>query len=261
MSFGNVVKKLFYAFGFTIRRSKISRTMLKEVLDHVQKFPFKPKTVIDIGVGYGTPVLYEAFKEATFLLIEPLKEYEDVLQKIVRRYQGSYVLAAAGKKRGNVILHVHPVLSSSSLYEESEGRQADGSPREVPMVTLDELCSEKKLSGPYLVKIDTQGGELDVLEGARGILKETEVVLLEVSLLPLFKNGPQLYDVVSAMKRWGFVVYDVFNTHHRPLDHALAQVDMAFVREDGLFRKTPYYATEAQRETFNLKKEHFHSVE
>ena len=40
----------------------------------------------------------------------------------------------------------------------------------------------KSLHGPYLLKIDVQGAELDVLEGAQNLLKDTEAVVLEVSM-------------------------------------------------------------------------------
>jgi hypothetical protein len=62
------------------------------------------------------------------------------------------------------------------------------------------------------------------------------------------KGGPQLYDVVTFMESHGFVVYDIFGAHYRPLDGAMAQVDMAFVKENNQFRKYHIYATQEQRE-------------
>jgi hypothetical protein len=93
-----------------------------------------------------------------------------------------------------------------------------------------------------------QGAELDVLAGASEMLKATEYVLLEVSFFQFFENGPQLHDVVAFMKSRGFVAYDVFGFQYRPLDNALSQADLAFVRERGSFRQHHYYATRSQRE-------------
>jgi len=50
------------------------------------------------------------------------------------------------------------------------------------------------------------------------------------------------------MKDRGFVVYDIFGGHNRPLDGALGQIDMAFVKENWQFRKSHFYATREQRE-------------
>ncbi len=66
-------------------------------------------------------------------------------------------------------------------------------------------------------------------------------------------GGPQLYDVVKFMKERGFVVYDIMDYGYRPLDGAMSQVDMAFVKESGRFRKDRSFATEAQREKFYAK--------
>ena len=49
----------------------------------------------------------------------------------------------------------------------------------------------------YLIKVDVQGAELDVLRGAIETLNETELVILEVSMFEFMVNLPQFYDVVS----------------------------------------------------------------
>jgi hypothetical protein len=75
------------------------------------------------------------------------------------------------------------------------------------------------------------------LDGAKELLSETELVVLEVSFFEFFKGIPQFYDVVRYMKERGFVVYDVVDRQLRDLDGALAQADVAFAKEDGMFRR------------------------
>jgi hypothetical protein len=72
-------------------------------------------------------------------------------------------------------------------------------------------------------------------------------VLLEVSLFQFFRGGPQLHDIVAAMKARGFVAYDICGQGYRPLDGALAQVDMVFVKEEGMLRRSHAFATAEQR--------------
>ena len=100
--------------------------------------------------------------------------------------------------------------------------------------------------GPYLIKVDVQGAELDVLDGTLETLNKTELVILEVSMFQLMKDAPQFYDVVVYMKNRGFVAYDVFGESFRPLDGALGQIDIAFVKENGRFRREHSYATTEQ---------------
>lgn len=241
------VRKIFNACGFEIYRRGSRGITMAEVLDHVWRLGFRPQTVIDVGAASGTFDLYEKFPDASHLLIEPLEEYEEVLKEILHKYKGEYVPAAAGPKPGTIVINVHPDLFGSSIFKETEGSHVDGISREVAVVTIDDLCNERNLRGPYLIKVDVQSAELIVLDGARKVIEDTELIILEVSVFQFHVNGPQFYDVVSYMKDHGFVVYDVFSGHSRPLDGALAQVDMAFVKENGQFRKHHFYATREQR--------------
>ncbi|OQY46051.1 MAG: hypothetical protein B6242_08820 [Anaerolineaceae bacterium 4572_78] len=240
------IKKIFNICGLEVYKKGIRRTNLAEVALFLSKFNFKPQTVIDVGVADGTFELYDNFPNATHLLIEPLKEFVDDLEAITRNYKAQYILAAAGAKHGKIIMNVHPILTGSSIFNETEGTYADGIPREVPVITIDNACRERHLNGPYLIKVDVQGAELVVLEGAQNVLSNTEVVILEVQLFEFLVGSPQFYDVVSHMREYGFVVYDIFGNYYRPLDGALAAVDVVFVRENRQFRKDHSFATSEQ---------------
>lgn len=233
----SILKRAFYAVGLQITLTSTRRQTMQALMNHVLKLGFRPHTVIDVGVEKGTPELYGHFPNATLLLVEPLKEVETHLKRISRKHNGTYVLAAAGANPGATTLNVRPSsLGGSSVYGDTEADHMDSHSRSVPVVTLDQVCAQLKLSGLYLVKVDVQGSELDVLEGARGILADTELVVLEVSLFEFFIGGPQFYDVVHYMKERGFVVYDIVGGGNRPFDGALGQVDLAFVKENGMFR-------------------------
>jgi FkbM family methyltransferase len=223
------------------------RSSMGEVLAHLVSLGFQPKTVIDVGVGGGTYDLYESFPQAVHLLVEPLAEFQQVLDGISRRYRAEYVVAAAGASEGMATLNVHSHLEGSSLLRE-KGYHDDIAPRRVPLVTLDSLCRSRRLTGPFLLKVDVQGGELEVLKGASEVMRESDLVILEVSLFEFVEGGPQFYEVVSFMKERGFVVYDISGGHTRPLDAALAQVDLTFVKENGWFRQSHLFDPPASAE-------------
>ena len=75
---------------------------------------------------------------------------------------------------------MHADKYGSSLLREIEGPSVDGVPRQVPIITVDQACSDRNLKGPYLIKVDVQGAELQVLAGASRTLQQTEAVILEV---------------------------------------------------------------------------------
>jgi FkbM family methyltransferase len=250
-------KKLFGAFGLDIRKKRAQdevRVSMQGALLQLAQLGFRPRTVIDVGVATGTADLYRVFPDAEMLLIEPQLEFEPNLKKICSEYKGQYVLAAAGAKPGKATLNVHlDQLDSSSLLKEVEGPAVDGIPREIQVVTIDQVCAERNLKGPYLLKLDVQGAELRALAGALETLKETEAIHLEVTFFATMIGGPQLYDIVSRMKELGFVAYDICGFLYRPLDGALAQADMVFVREQGRFRESHEFATPAQRKEMAYK--------
>lgn len=240
-----IARKLFGS------RRRVSRNSLSGVLQQAKSRGLSPQTIIDVGAAYGqfAQRCRGIFPNARYVLVEPLEEYAPFLEAVVAAIPtAEYIRAAAGSQKGQITINVHRDLVGSSLYLEQEDSSVNGIPRTVPTVAIDDLIRENKWSPPYLIKVDVQGAELDVLAGATEALRHTDYVLLEVSFFQFFKEGPQFHDVIAFMKSHGFVAYDIYGPQYRPLDNALSQTDLAFVREDGPFREHHYYATRNQRE-------------
>jgi FkbM family methyltransferase len=253
--------------GFEIRRaapgasSSIHRESVLHTLQLARSMGFVPRTVIDVGAAYGsfTQLSRTVYPDARYLLIEPLVEYRPLLES-VKQSSGSldYVIAAASALHGEMTINVHPDLVGSSVYREVEtGTGVNGVTRIVRSITLDNLVEQTKAPGPFLLKIDVQGGELDVLKGAERTLTDSELVVLEVSFFKFFEDGPECTEVLTYMKAQGFVPYDIVGRQYRPLDGALSQADIAFVKDHGLFRQQHFYATAGQREAQNRQMQRY----
>jgi FkbM family methyltransferase len=243
-----LIKNILDSFGYEIKRKNLRdqfriRQKFEESLHHLKEIGFYPELVIDVGAADGTPPLQEAFPESFFFWIEPLIEFEPELRKLKKKFKGDYVIAGVGEEEGIFTLNVHEDLHGSTMYNEETGTHLDGQARELQLLTLDKLGNIHSWNRfkKILLKVDVQGFELEVLKGAKKMLHDTDVIILEVSLFKFLKNAPDFYAVVSFMKHIGYVVYDIVGGINRPLDLALGQTDIVFVKEDGLFRTSHHW--------------------
>jgi FkbM family methyltransferase len=198
--------------------------------------------ILDVGANnacWAADAL-NIFPEAAIYLVEPQIEMEPILRQFCLMHKkAKYFLTSAGASSGEKFLTVWDDLSGSSLLPQLDGELiARGHQRLVPVVKIDDLLSSNNLSIPQLVKLDIQGYELEALKGASSLFGITEVFIVEASLFSFdgMINQPDFFEVVSFMNEKDYVVYDFAGFLRRPLDGALGQTDVCFVRKNGLFR-------------------------
>jgi FkbM family methyltransferase len=207
---------------------------------HLKSLGFEVRTVIDVGIAFGTSPIYDAFPHARYFLVEPVAECRPVLERLKQRLNAEYFLVAAGAENGEVTFNVHDDISGSSLFLQVEGKILDGEARPTPMRRLDSLLPEN-LEHPVFLKVDTQGAEIEVLKGLGTRIGEIDLLILETTMMPMRHGIPQFAEIVRFCDEAGFAVYDVLEGHMRALDGALAQIDLAFVRKDSALRSQSAY--------------------
>jgi FkbM family methyltransferase len=198
---------------------------------------FNPETVVDVGVATDTEELYRHFPQARYLFVEPLAEFEPNLQALCKKYNGNYMLAAAGAEDGELVINVTNDLGGTSKFKTLEAEAGDYvmTPRTVPQFTLDSMWEGFELAGPALLKVDVQGAELEVLKGASACLNNFEFIVLEIGLIEQYVGQPIFHDYLNFMAERGFVTYDIIHTGFAETG-LLAQIDMVFTKKDGKYR-------------------------
>jgi len=238
------IKGLFRRAGYELKNTRYKdiftiRQKMKDSFEQIKSVGFYPDLVIDIGAADGTPPLQECFPDAWFFWAEPLGEFEPALKKLKSEFKGEYVIGAIGKEKGEMDIHIQEDKVGSSLLEDNTEYTVVKTKRTVPVLTLEDIAKERfSAFSRILMKVDVQGFELEVLDGAGEFLNRVDVIILEVSLFKFLKGIPEFYEVVDYMKKRGFVVYDIIEGINRPLDDALGQKDLVFVKENGLFRQS-----------------------
>ena len=194
-----------------------------------------PETVIDIGVASGTPELYKHFNSQSYLLIEANPAFKPDLLFIKSQLNAVIENVFCGSERGQTLLKIYSDPRKSSVFEITrEMKQVEEI--QVPVERLDSLVQKYNLEPPYLIKIDVEGAEIEVIKGAESTLVQTQAVVAEASVLPKYKGGPELADLVVLMYEKGFSVFDILAGTNHPNGNYLFQVDLVFVKTDAKFR-------------------------
>lgn len=82
------------------------------------------------------------------------------------------------------------------------------------------------------LKIDTQGFEKAILEGAQNSLKRIKIIQLEMSLVEIYKGELLMQEMTMLMKSLGFTIWALEPSFYHPVTRQLLQVDAIFVKND-----------------------------
>jgi FkbM family methyltransferase len=246
-----IIRKIIALLGYELQKKlnplpagSIERPEgnMKILLEDLKFRGLDGSSVMDVGAnrGYWSKMAKNIFSNAKFCLIEPQVEMEELLSSFCDSTANSvYFMAGAGAQAEQRYLTVWDDMDGSSfLPHENETLKGSGKQRAIDIITIDGIIEDKKFPVPQLVKLDIQGFELEALKGAEKLFGKTEVFILEVSLFPFddVPGMPVISDVINFMLERGYVVYDFPGFLRRPLDGALGQCDICFVRKDSFLR-------------------------
>lgn len=180
-------------------------------------------TILDVGVCHGTPELIAAFPKAKHELFEPVEEFKPVIGRVYANVNYSLHLVAVGDENGEVSLRVRRVLdgmdvSHSDMVEKRPG--SDPNIRTVTKTRLDTYVQEHDIPGPYFLKIDIDGHEMQVLRGAENILNFCSVVVVECATT-------SLPDRIGFLQKAGFRLFDLCEPCY--YDECFWQCDAIFI--------------------------------
>lgn len=118
--------------------------------------------------------------------------------------------------------------SSTFLPREQQPQTRVASERMVEVKTLDDIVSAYNLPAPDLVKIDAEGFDLKVMQGASSLIGKTDVFLLEAGVACPFENS--VARVISTMEDFGYRLVDITELNRSPKYGVLWLTELAFLR-------------------------------
>jgi hypothetical protein len=85
-----------------------------------------------------------------------------------------------------------------------------------------------KLQGPFVIKLDTHGYEVPILEGAWRTLRQTHLIIMECYGFRIAQHSLLLWEMCKYLDDKGFGLVDLVDVTRRPTDGAFWQCDSFF---------------------------------
>ena len=198
-------------------------------------------TVIDVGANVGqfaSHMRKDIGYRGRIVSFEPLAAAFRELQKRASGDADWRVYNyALGARDDSVDLHVTANSFSSSIRAPLPGLvaiEADCRPVERQRIRVrtldsvfDEVCGD---AGSVYLKIDTQGFEKQVIDGAERVLRCIHTVQMEMSLVPLYDGEPLFDGLCKLMAERGFGLMSLEPAFVNPSTGQMLQVDGLFHR-------------------------------
>lgn len=235
----SLIKRTIRHLGFDLRRYHPASSEVAQFMTMLSKHGIN--LVFDVGANTGQfgKMLRESGYRGRIVSFEPLSLAREQLLAESRNDSLWEVApqAAIGSEEGEIEIHIAGNSQSSSVLEmldahssaASESRYI-GSER-VPLQRLDSLVpSNLHQDSVSFLKIDTQGYEDRVLNGAEGILDRIAGMQLELSLVPLYEGQRLFGDLIEQLQATGFELWAISPVFIDPRSGRLLQVDATFFR-------------------------------
>lgn len=186
--------------------------------------------IFDIGASDGgwTAQALRVWPEANVHCFEPLAVRARSLAELAARFPGRITHHSVGVSDadGELSLGVTADLWGSSFAYKGASAQT------AKVRTLDSMLAEGAVPKPNLVKLDVQGFEQRVITGGRDALAACDFILMECTFYPFCKDMRRLDETVAFMADAGFAPYEFVDFLRRPVDGAMGQCDILFIRRD-----------------------------
>ena len=232
-----IIKDIINFFGVDIKRyPSIDLRRRKMLLDE-----YSISRIIDVGANFGqySLELRKIGFKGNIYSFEPLSEAFSRLQKNSENDSKWDIFNyALGSKEENKEINVAANYFSSSFLDkkqqlEEQVPQTKYVKKEIVAIkTLDSIFDNIYNENENIfLKIDTQGFEKHVLEGASGSIKNIKGIQLEMSLNTMYEGSTAFLEMYTFLQSYGFELYSIENGFYNPKTGQLNEIEGIFFRK------------------------------
>lgn len=201
----------------------------KQICLELKKSGFRPNRILDIGsnIGQTADIMRNIWPNSELILIEGNEECYSELY--VKNYTVLPILV--GKENAEVTFYkttFHPKCSGNSIYKENSKSYEDGNliVETKKIYKLDDVVRNQF----DLIKVDTQGSELDIITGGLRTFSNAKVVIAEASLKEVNIGGCTKDQIISTLTSLGYDYIQPFEViFEQGNDQNIIQENLLFI--------------------------------
>lgn len=184
---------------------------------------WKTPLIIDVGahIGQTAKQLKSWFPKGSIECFEPSPSSYIKLQVNTKSEPDiNCHNLALGKSSGFLELIERDHSDMNSFLEvDSQGWGQFLNKTSVEVITLDQFFSEKEISNVSILKLDTQGYDLEVLKGANSALEEKRIELIytEVNFAPIYKGQAEFDEIYKFLREKSYRLIDFYEIYRHSI--------------------------------------------
>ncbi|MBF0460465.1 MAG: FkbM family methyltransferase [Magnetococcales bacterium] len=213
--------------GWGLRRVNHENYCLRATLTHRLREQYRQgqlKTVYDIGANNGQWSLHlqKVLPAAAFYLFEANPAMQHRLEQMPFWFR---IVPLSNKAEEKIFFTNNG--TGDSFYRQTYGNRSFN---EITLQTerLDDVVATTAIPAPDFVKLDTQGSEVDIIDGGRATLAKAKLLLCEMPLVEYNDRAPHFSTYLEICRSIGFYPVAMAEMHRK--EGRIVQMDVLFAK-------------------------------